>query len=166
MEMIIPKIPQLLTTLVGFLLLVWILGKYAWGPIIDLLDQRREKIRQEYAEAEEEKRTAESLRTDFEAKLGDIKTIERERVQEAVKRGETLATNIVGQAKQDAESTRAKGRQDLEIEAQKAQLQLRDSVVAMAIGAAEKVISDKLDDDYHRKLVREYIDSLGELPHA
>jgi F-type H+-transporting ATPase subunit b len=166
MEMVVPKLPQLLTTLIGFLLLVWILGKFAWGPIIDLLDRRRESIRREFAEAEQARASAESLKGDFEAKLGDIKGIERERVQEAVKRGEQLAANIVTQAKQDADAAREKGRQDLEIEAQKAQIELRDSVVAMAIGAAEKVIGTKLDEEYHRKLIREYIDDLGELPDA
>ena len=73
-------------TLVGFLLLVWILGKFAWGPIIDLLDKRREKIRQEYVDAEETRAAADGLKADFEAKLGDIKSIERERVQEALSR--------------------------------------------------------------------------------
>jgi F0F1-type ATP synthase membrane subunit b/b' len=54
----------------------------------------------------------------------------------------------------------AKAEQDIEIEAHKAQLELRDSVVAMAIGAAEKVIGTKMDDAMHRKLIVEYIDGL------
>jgi F-type H+-transporting ATPase subunit b len=166
MEMVIPKIPQLLTTLVGFLLLVWILGKYAWGPVINLLDERRDKIRKDYEDAEKTRDEAGELKADFESKLGDIKSIERERVQEAVKRGEGLADNIVAKARQDADATREKVSQDLEIESQKAQVQLRDTVVSLAVGAAEKVIREKLDDQQHRKLIEEYIDGLGELPHA
>jgi F0F1-type ATP synthase membrane subunit b/b' len=53
-----------------------------------------------------------------------------------------------------------KADQDIEIESQKAQIQLRDSVVTMAIGAAEKVIGERLDDDVHRRLITEYIDTL------
>ncbi len=166
MDMVIPKLPQLLTTLVGFLLAIWILKKYAWGPVLDLLDQRRETIQKDYSDAEKSLADADGLKAGFEAKLADIKVIERERIQEAVKKGEELATGIEAEARDQAVVTRQKGEQDLEIETQKAQLQLRDSVVNMAIGAAEKVVRDKLDDDYHRKLIQEYIDNLGELRDA
>ncbi len=166
MDMVIPKLPQLLTTLVGFLLMVWILSKYAWGPILDLLDQRREKIEKDYVDAEQTLESAKGLEAGFEAKLVDIKSLERERVQEAVKRGEELSDNIVAKARDDAQTTREKGLQDLEIESQKAQIQLRDDVVGMALGAAEQVINTKLDDAEQRRLIQEYIDNLGELPHA
>ena len=166
MDMVIPKLPQLLTTLVGFLLMVWILSKYAWGPILDLLDQRREKIEKDYTDAEQTLESAKGLEAGFEAKLVDIKVLERERVQEAVKRGEELSDNIVAKARGDAQTTREKGLQDLEIESQKAQIQLRDDVVGMALGAAEKVINAKLDDAEQRRLIQDYIDNLGELPHA
>ena len=166
MDMVIPKLPQLLTTLVGFLLMVWILSKYAWGPILDLLDQRREKIEKDYTDAEQTLESAKGLEAGFEAKLVDIKVLERERVQEAVKRGEELSDNIVAKARSDAQTTREKSLQDLEIESQKAQIQLRDDVVGMALGAAEKVINAKLDDAEQRRLIQDYIDNLGELPHA
>ena len=166
MEMVLPKIPQLLTTILGFVLIVLVLKKFAWGPILDILDQRRDKIKSDFAEAEQNLQEAEQLKGNFENKLGDIKVIEREKIQEAVKRGEELATGIVTDARSQADTTRLKADADLEIEAQKARLELRDSVVNMAIGAAEKVIGERLDDDKHRKLIQEYIDNLGEMPNA
>lgn len=169
MEMVIPKIPQLITQVIGFVIFVWILRKYAWGPILDLLDERRGKIDDDYQAAEKNLAEAEELREEFQLKLSDIKVIEREKVQEAVKRGEQLSEGIVNKARVQADETKEKVGQDIEIETQKAQLGLRDSVVTLAIGAAEKVIGEKLDDDLHRKLIREYIDSLpqtGESPNA
>lgn len=161
-----PNVPQLLTTVAGFLILVWILRKFAWGPILDLIDQRREKIVSDYRSAERELQDAATLKGDFESKLGEIKVIERERVQEAVKRGEDLAGGIVAKARAEVEQTKAKGVQDLEVEAQKAQIELRNTVVALAIGAAEKLIGERLDDQQHRQLVERYIDEIGEQPHA
>ena len=159
--MVIPKIPQLLTQMAGFIILVLILKKYAWGPILDMLDQRRDKVDGDYKAAEKNLADAEQLKSEFELKLSDIKAIEREKVAEAVKRGEGLAEGIVGKARTQAEETKTKADQDIEIETQKAQLELRDSVVAMALGAAEKVIGERLDDALHRKLIQEYIDSIG-----
>jgi F-type H+-transporting ATPase subunit b len=160
MEMVMPKLPQLLTTALGFLFFVWILGKFAWGPILDLLDERRSKIDGDYTAAEQNLAESEKLKGDFELKLADIKVIQREMVQEAVKRGEDIADGIEKKARAGAEDTRHKATQDIEIEAQKAQIELRDDVVSLAIGAAEKVIGERLDDSLHRKLITEYIDGL------
>lgn len=164
MEMITPNVTQVLTTVVGFLLLVWVMAKFAWGPILDQLDKRRDKIESDYAAAEQQLGEAESLKSDFAVKIAEIKTLERERIQDAVKKGEEIAGGIVSDARQQAEVTKQKGRQDLEIEAQKAQVELRDTVVAMAIGAAEKLIGERLDDAKHRQLIEQYIDNI-EGPH-
>ena len=161
MEMVMPKLAQLLTTAIGFVFFVLILGKYAWGPILNVLDERRNKVEGDYAAAEKNLAEAEALKGEFESKLADIKAIEREKVQEAVRRGEELSESIVGKARTSADEIRTKAEQDIEIESHKAQIELRDSVVSMAIGAAEKVIGEKLNDDLHRKLIQEYIDSLG-----
>ncbi len=160
MEMVMPKLPQLLTTAVGFVFFVMILGKFAWGPILNVLDERRGKVEDDYASAEKNLADAEQLKGDFESKLADIKAIEREKVQEAVKRGEELADSIVTKARTNADDTKSKAAQDIELEAHKAQIELRDSVVTMAIGAAEKVVGERLDNDLHRKLISEYIDGL------
>ena len=160
MEMVMPKLPQLLTTALGFIFLVLILGKYAWGPILNVLDERRNKVEGDYAAAEKNLADAEALKGEFESKLADIKAIEREKVQEAVRRGELQSDGIVEKARTSADEIRTKAEQDIEIESHKAQIELRDSVVAIALGAAEKIIGERLDDDLHRKLIQEYIDSM------
>lgn len=164
MEFVTPNITNLLTTAVGFILFVWVLAKFAWGPILTLLDQRRDTIQGDYAAAEKNLADAEQLKVEFEAKLQDIKVIEREKVQEAVQRGEGLAKTIVAKATDDAAVKVAKADQDIELEVHQANLVLRDSVVAMAIGAAEKVIGERLDDAKHRQLIQEYIDSIRPNP--
>jgi F-type H+-transporting ATPase subunit b len=166
MEMVIPKLPQLLTQMLGFIFFVMILGKVAWGPILNMLDERRGTVEKDYAAAEKNLSEAEQLKSEFELKLSDIKVIEREKVQEAVKRGEGLADGIVTKARSTADEAKTKATQDIELEAHKAQLELRDSVVTMALGAAEKVIGEKMDDDLHRKLIQQYIDTLGENSNA
>lgn len=159
-------IAQVVTNIIGFLIVVWILAKFAWGPILGLLDARREKIQGDFAEAEKALTDAEELKGEFSAKLGDIKVIEREKIQEAVKRGEGIADGIVTEARRSADSVREKAELDITMETEKAQIALRDSVVQMAIAASAKVIGERLDDEKHRKLIRDFIDNLGEMPHA
>jgi len=155
-----------LTTIIGFLIVVAILKKFAWEPILNLLDERRETIRKDFADAETARTDAEEIKHDFELKIGEIKVIERERIQEAAKAGENLASRIKTEAQDKAEATLSKAQTDIEVETQKAQVELRDTVVDLAIGAAEKLLNEKLDDETHRRLISEYIDNLGETPNA
>ena len=157
---------QILTNIIGFLLVVWLLRKFAWGPILGLLDARREKIRGDFAEAEKALRDAEVLKGEFAQQLGNIKSIERERIQEAVKRGEGIADSLVDEARHQADAVRQKAQTDIAVEVEKARLQLRDAVVSMAISASEKVIGETLDDERHRRLIGEFIDGLEKVPHA
>ena len=105
--------PVLLTTVLGFLIVVWILRRFAWNPILDLLDARRDKIRADFAEAEGARSDAEKLKGDFEVKISEIKVLERERIQEAAKQGEELAGRIREEAQGKAEASLAKARTDL-----------------------------------------------------
>lgn len=159
-------VPVILTTVIGFLIVVWILKKYAWGPVLDLLDARREKIRGDFAAADQARDQAAQLKQEFEVQLSSIKVIEKERVQEAVKRGEDLAGRIQQEARQKADATLDKARTDIEVETRNAQVELKDQVVDLAIGAAEKLIGKSLDEPTHRKLVEDYIAKLGETPNA
>ena len=73
---------QALTHLVSFLIALWLLKKYAWGPIMNLLDERRQKIADEFQQIDDEKSKVSEMVTDYEAKL---KNIENERRAEIVK---------------------------------------------------------------------------------
>lgn len=154
---------QILTTILGFVIVVLILRRTAWGPILEFLDARREKIRKDYADAEIALGEASGLKGQFEAKLADIRTLERQQIQEAVKRGESMADEIVAEARAKAEAAFTKAQDDIGMEAQ---LALRAQLVDMALLAAEKAIGETLDDERHRRLIREYIDGLGQVRHA
>ncbi len=154
------------TNIIGFTIVVLVLRKFAWGPMLDMLDARRDKISTDYAEAETARTDAEKIRTDLETQLAEIKSLERERVQEAVKKGEEIATRVQDEAKAKAAATLEKAEHDIGVESQKAQMQLRDQVVDLAIKSSEKLIRTKLDDETHRKLIMDYIDDLGEMPNA
>jgi F-type H+-transporting ATPase subunit b len=153
----------LFTNILAFLIFVWVLRKYAWGPLIAMLDERKIKIQSDFATAEGKVAEAEQLRRDFETKLADIKSMEREKLQEATKRGEELASRLEAEAKDKAHNILGKGEAELEREVASARSELRAQVVTMAIGAAEMLIKDRLDEPKHRQLVEDYIQSLGDV---
>ena len=155
-------IALLLTNIFAFLLFVFLLKKYAWGPLLAMLDARRERIKSDFDEAAKELDDAKKLRAQFDAKMSEIKGIEREKVQEAVKRGEAIAVTLEQNAREKTGEYLSKAEGEIERDVRAARLDLRKQTVDMAIMAAEKIIKEKLDDQKHRQMVEEFITRLGE----
>jgi len=155
-------IALLLTNILAFLIFVFLLKKYAWGPLLAMLDARRDKIKSDFDEAAKELDDAKTLRAQFDEKMSQIKSLEREKVQEAVKRGEAIASTLEQNAREKTGDFLAKPESEIEREVRSARLDLRKQTVNMAIMAAEKIIKEKLDDHKHRQMVEEFITQLGD----
>jgi F-type H+-transporting ATPase subunit b len=157
---IIPELPQLLTHAVGFLITLWLLKKFAWGPLLNLMEDRRNKIRDEFETIENEKLRVDQLTAEYESKLKDIDAERRTKLVEAVDEGKKIAEEIKAEARDDAQKTVEKAKEDLERDVAKAKVQLKNDMVAMTIASAEKLIGERLDDTKHRELIGNFIDNL------
>ncbi len=151
---------QILTVIIAFSVVVYILYYFAWGPIIRLLDERRETIAREFDTIEQKQATLEGQIKDYEERLRHIDAEARERTNKAIEEGRKAATALLEEARQQAEQIRRKGQTDIQLEIEKARAVLRDDMVRMTISATEKLLREKLDDEQHRRLVENY---LGEL---
>ena len=65
-------VQQVVTHILGFLIFVWILKKYAWGPLLGLMEERRNKIAGEFKQIEKEKADVAALTNDYQKKLKEI----------------------------------------------------------------------------------------------
>lgn len=154
------EIPQLITHIVGFLLLVWVLKRFAWKPVLALLDERRERIKNSFAEIEEKQRQADKLNADYLAKLKDIDLEARRRLTEAMAEGEKIATKIKEDARNEAKDIMLRSRVELEQDVAKAKVQLKEDMVAITMSATEKIIHERLDSQKHRELIGRFIDDI------
>jgi F-type H+-transporting ATPase subunit b len=154
------ELPQLITHIIGFAITVWLLKKYAWGPLLGLLEERRNKIVSEFDEIEKEKAGVADLSAEYEAKLKDIDNERRAKIVEAVEEGKQLAAEVKANAQAEVKEFHEKAKAELEREVAKAKVQLRNDMIAMSMTAAEKFIGKKLDNDEHRRLIGDFIDGL------
>ena len=157
-------IPQVLTQIVGFLLMVWILRTFAWGRILGLLEARRQKIAGEFAEADRRKAEADQMRAKYEQELRDIEAQKRVKLQEGVAEGQRVAGEIRAQAQKEAVDRLARAQDEIAREREKAKESLKLQVIKLSMRTAEKILHRKLDDSTHRELVGEFIDEVGALP--
>jgi F-type H+-transporting ATPase subunit b len=157
---IVPELPQLITHAVGFLITFWVLKKYAWGPLLNLMEERRNKIEQEFKDIELEKEKAAELTQEYETKLKGIDSERRAKLVEAVNEGKKIAEEIKAVAHEEVKVAGAKAAEELERDVVKAKVQLKSDMVNMTISAAEKIINEKLDDAKHRELIGGFLDNV------
>jgi F-type H+-transporting ATPase subunit b len=154
------SIQQLLTHAVGFLITVWILKKFAWGPLLALLEERRKKISDEFETIEEEKKKIDNLSAEYQAKLKDIDAERRAKLVEAVNEGKQIAQKIEAEARDKAQEIHNKAKTDIERDIAKAKVQLKDEMITITMSAAEKILKEKLDDTKHRELIGRFIEGV------
>jgi F-type H+-transporting ATPase subunit b len=154
----------LLTQVVGFLIVLWLLRKYAWGKLLAFTEKRREAIVAEFAGIEKSKSDVDGLRRKFEEELAGIENTRRVRIQEAVTDAHRIAGEIRDEARKDVIAMRVKAGEDINLDMDKANVAYRDQMVNAVITATEKLIHTRLDDTQHRKLINQFLDEVGSQP--
>jgi len=150
----------LVTHAVGFLITLWILKKFAWGPLLHMLDERRKNISGEFENIEHKKEEVTKLTIEYESKLKGIDEERRVKIVEAVNDGKKIAGEIEANARVKVKQKAEKADQDLQRDIAKAKVELKEDMIAMALAAAEKVIHERLDEPKHRELISDFIDSI------
>jgi len=133
------KLPDLLGHLVAFLLLFWILKKFAWGPVLQMVDQRRESIEKA---------------SELDEHLSAIEEERRRIMEEAAREGRALADEIRQAAEQQRERILAKAQADIQMEREKLKAELNNYVADLAIDISEKLVAKQLDREEQRRLIK------------
>jgi F-type H+-transporting ATPase subunit b len=149
---------QLATHAVGFLVTLWILKRYAWGPLLSMMEERRTTIANEFKRIDDEKAKAARLTAEYENKLKEIDAERRAKLVEAVNEGKKIAEDLKSTARVEAQEITSKTKSELENEVKKARVQLKNEMISITMTATEKIIREKLDDQKHRQLIGAIID--------
>jgi F-type H+-transporting ATPase subunit b len=150
----------IITHIIGFVLTVWILKKFAWRPLLDMMEERRQKIIGEFNKIEEDRAEVAKTRADYDEKLKDIDNVARQKMNEAINEGQRVATEIKEKGRDEARELINKAKSELERDVEKARVSLKEDMVRMTIVAAERIINTKLDDSENRRLISEFIDNV------
>jgi F-type H+-transporting ATPase subunit b len=149
------------TQILGFLVLLWALGKWAWGPITAQLEARRRKIADEFAEAERRQQAADATQARLEVELHEIDARARAKLLESVTEGQKVAAEIRVQAQKEAQDRLARAADEIVREREKAKELLKEQVIDLSLKTAEKILRTRLDEPAQRKLAGEFIDEVG-----
>ena len=152
---------QLLPQSPGFGLLVFILGKYAWGPILAAVDAREKGIQTALDEAAERNQEAEKLLTNHKENLADARRQASELLAEGKAAGDAVRAEIEEKARVEAQSMIERARAEIERERDAAIAELRRESVDLALAAATRLMQENLDQEKDRALVERYLTEMG-----
>ena len=146
----------------SFLLLIFLVKKYAWGNITRVLDERAEKISSDIDGAEEARKKAEELASKREAELAGSRTEAKTIIENAKETAEKSKADILAEAKLEAGRLKEKANQEIAQNKAEALQSVKGDVADLTISLAGKIISQNLDSQAHKELIDQYIDQLGE----
>jgi F-type H+-transporting ATPase subunit b len=148
-------------TLIVFTLLVVILGKFAWGPILKNVEAREKGIQSALDEAAQRNVEAARLLDEHRAQLADARRQAAELIAEGRTAGEGVRKSIEEKARAEAQQIVDRARQEIERERDAAIAALRKESVDLALAAAAKLMQQNLDQAKDRQLVERYLTELG-----
>jgi F-type H+-transporting ATPase subunit b len=148
---------QIVTHIIGFLLAVGLLKKYAWGHLLGFVEKRRQTIADSFDQIEKGKAEVEVQRSNLEREMEKIEDTRRKRITEAAQEAESLANDIKEDARREAVATREKAKQDVSIELDKANEVLKDRMIHAVLTTTEKLLAERLDKSKHQQLIDDFL---------
>ena len=150
-----------LWTGITFLVLLVVLGKFAWGPIVKMLAERERTIRDAIESAKKERAEAERMLAEQKESLVRAQREAAEIARRNQQEVEALRQELTARARKEADELVATARQQIAEAVSKARAELKAQVADLAVAAATRIVKSSLDDKAQRALVEEY---LRELP--
>jgi len=148
-------------TALTFGVLLIILRAYAWKPILNMLNTREQTIRQSIERAEEAKREAERILEENKKNLAKAEEVAQQVIREARELAEKIRTESGTKANVESNKLIDKAREEIERDKQLAITELHGLVAELAVKAAEKILNEAIDETKQKKLVENFINSLG-----
>ena len=153
--------PGLIWTLVVFGILLVLLWRFAFPAILKSVEERERRIQKQLEDAEKANAEAQRLLEEHKKQIAAA----RHEAQDILAKSKTVAQKereaLLAKAREEYDALLGRARKDIDAEKEKAILALRREAVDLSIAAASRVIEANLDTEANRKLVTEFLESLG-----
>jgi F-type H+-transporting ATPase subunit b len=152
-----------LSQLVNFAFLLFILQRFLYKPMLNMLHKRQDRIRESMDYAERVKQEAARAQTDYEETIEESRREGQAIIAQAAQQAERAREDILARAQEEANKVKGKALEDVEYERKRVMAELRDQVAELAILAASRVLGKTLDEQAHRQVIDDFLTETGKL---
>ncbi len=150
----------ILWTIITFVILLIILTKTAWKPLVEALQAREQGIRDAIQKAEDAKKESERILAEHKSAMAKANEETARILKEGRELAEQMKNEIVAKAHESANAMMTHAKEDIQREKETALIQLKNEVADLAINAAEKILEETLDESRQKKLVDKVLQKL------
>ena len=150
-------LPKLAFQVINFLLLLYLLNRFLFKPVLARLDERSQKISKGLEDAEVAARDRELARAEREAAVSEARKEAATVIANANKIATETRDEILAKAREDAERVTERAREEINAEKDKAMAELRAHVADLALDAAAKLVRADMNATTQRRLVEEFL---------
>ncbi len=151
-----------LFTLLKFLALFFVLKKFLFKPVLEMIQTRQKEIDDMYSDADNAQASAKAMEAEYRQKLSAATQTSERIMKEAVERGQHREEEIIRAANAEAGAILDKAAADIALEKKKAINDAKNEISDMAMAIAEKVVGRELNGEDQAKLVDDFINELGD----
>jgi F-type H+-transporting ATPase subunit b len=147
-------------TVIAFVLLVVVVGKLAWKPLLAGLKDREDRIRLEITSAENARKQAEKTLADYNSRVEQLEQKARQMTEEAAREAHRQGQEIAEKARQESLAIKQKAQSDIDAAHEAAKERLWEETGDIVLALSSRVLSRTITDDDNRRLISEAVEKL------
>lgn len=151
-------VSQIIIQIIAFLVMFWVVKKYGWQPLLDLLETRRKTIQAEFDSIALQKEEARKLSAQYEERLREINADARKKIQEAIAEGHKISIEIQEDAQKNAKEILQSAKLEIAGEIVNAKNQFKNDMVSLVVNTTEKILQKTLNDADQKKLISDFVE--------
>lgn len=148
-------------TTLTFLILLFILGKFAWKPILTALKQRENAIKDSLEQAERAKNEAKKILEENQASLNKAEEESKKIIEQSRQYAENLKEQLLRDSKVQAQKIIDEASAEIDRKKDAAFIELKNQISEISVNAAEKILKANLNADSNKKIVDSYINEIS-----
>jgi len=152
----------LIWTIITFILLVFVLRKVAWNPLLTALEQRESTIRESLEESQRARQEAQALLEQNQRQLAEANQQSARIIEQGREEAERVKASIIEQSRQEGQRMVEDARRQIAQERQAAIQDLKSTAADLALQATQRLLSTSVTHEDHRRLVTEFLDRFPE----
>ena len=153
---------QILISLANLVILFFLVKKFLYKPVKNLLAQRQAEIDSQYEKAGEAQRVADQNKAEWQTRLDSAHGEAEELIQHATEKASAHGERIVDEAKEKAAEIIRRAKSDAELELKKAREQIKEEIISVSTALTEKVLEREVGESDHRRLIDSFIEDIDD----
>ena len=141
---------------------MYLIKRFLFKPVNEILEKRQALTDKEIKDAREAREDTDKVKAEYEGHMSAARTEAQQIISDAKKNAEVEADRMIKEAESEAQGIKKRAEADIEQEKKKAINEAKDQIGGLAMDIAGKVVEKEIKEEDHRKLIDEFIESVGE----